>query len=123
MSTSVNELKARLRSFLGDPSQEADFRVWFAGVLRNAHRANSLEFESLAHTVQRAFSDASEGLYTPDELMEFLTELSEERVPASQLVPFYFSGGNLEMMGESEPPEPAKRKPWAQSNLWPVESH
>lgn len=93
MSTSVNVLKERLREFLADPSLESEFRVWFVNELRNAHLEDDKELESLLHTIQRAFSDAAEGLCTPAELNDFLTDLSAPVVP-SQVVPFYFSGSN-----------------------------
>jgi len=119
MSTSVKELKTRLRGFLEDPSQEADFRVWFAHALRDSHK-ETVQYESLAHTVQRAFSDAAEGLYSPAELMEFLTDLSAEHVPASQVVPFFVSGAlSVDEVQQSEPAVPST---WQQpSNLWLVE--
>ncbi len=77
MATSVSDLKTRLRAFLADPRSEEEFRVWFAHTLREASSGNDPDLESLAHAVQKAFSDFAYGLYTPDQLMTVLSNFAK----------------------------------------------
>ena len=109
MPASVNVLKERLRDFLHEPSLESEFRVWFAHELRNAHKSEDMELESLLHTVQRAFSDAAAGRYSPAELTEFLTDLSAPVKP-SQVVPFHFSGSCSPALEWQVPAVPTDRE-------------
>lgn len=77
MATSVTDLKNRLRSFLADPSSEAEFRAWFAFTLRDASSGSNPDLESLAHTIQKAFSDAASGYYDSEELKAVLSFLAK----------------------------------------------
>lgn len=93
MATSVNDLKDRLRKFLSGDEPDEEFRVWFALALRDAHKANDPDFESLAHAVQGAFSDAASGLYTSDQLEQVLSSLAKHNVAAEtapEYVPPYY---------------------------------
>lgn len=78
MSTSVYELKKRLRKFLSDPSAEEDFRAWFAYALRDAHKSGDAEFENLVHSVQVTFVEAAEGNLADHELRETLENIAGE---------------------------------------------
>lgn len=89
MATST-ELKSRLRTFLTDPRANEDFRPWFASLLADVQNENSVEVESLVHSIHQAFSDAAEGAYTPEQLKEHLAELAKpekgEAAPAIYVV-------------------------------------
>ena len=76
MVTSAKELKQRLAAFLADPTQEEEFRTWFALMLRDAHRQSDTAVETLAHEVMWAFYDQKRGLCTSEELMAELTRLA-----------------------------------------------
>jgi hypothetical protein len=77
MATSVSDLKKRLRNFLADPRSEEEFQVWFAHTLREASSGKDTDLEALAHAVQKAFSDFSYGLYTPEQLLAVLKDFAK----------------------------------------------
>jgi hypothetical protein len=87
---SSNDLRDRLQKFLADPQTNGDFRLWFASLLADVRNENSVEVESLVHAIHLAFSDAAEGLYTPEQLREHLAELAKpekgESAPATYIV-------------------------------------
>jgi hypothetical protein len=97
MSTSVNDLKERLRGFLAHPESEHDFRVWLAFALRDAHKASEPGFESFAHSVERAFSETADGVYTADELRSVLAGLAKSEdvlpIPAAPILVERDAGG------------------------------
>lgn len=78
MATSVNDLKERLREYLTDPKSEHDFRVWLAFAVRDAHKSEESDFEPFVQSVERAFSEAADGTYTPEELRSVLADLAFE---------------------------------------------
>jgi hypothetical protein len=123
MATSI-ELRSRLRKFLADPRADKEFRRWFASLLVDAHQENDVEVEALVHAIHVAFSDAAEGVYTPEQLRALLDDYASpepveartieevettspqsqhvsiysvllEATGASQQVPFWFSGNEV----------------------------
>jgi len=91
MVTSVSNLKDRLRNFLSGDLPEQEFRVWFALALRDASAGNDPALESLAHSIQRVFADAADGLYTANQAKEVLSYMAEQEiVPTSDLSARYF---------------------------------
>jgi hypothetical protein len=104
MSTSVNDLKKQLQKFLADPSADQEFRVWLAFALRDSHKANNPEFEGLLHGVEQAFSEASDGHYTPEELRALLVSFAQEPIAVNQMIStqaFVFSQSVNRPVGET----------------------
>lgn len=90
MATSIDELKSRLQQFLADPRADEEFRPWFATLLADPNNENSADIERLVYTIHESFSDAAKGLYTPEQLKEYLGELAKpekrESAPAIYVV-------------------------------------
>jgi hypothetical protein len=86
MAIASDELRKRLRKFLADPKSDQEFSVWFAYELRDAHKAADPALESLLHAIQRAFSFAADGTYSPAELRSALSSLSRDSVAVNQLI-------------------------------------
>jgi hypothetical protein len=103
MSTSVNDLKKQLQKFLADPSADQEFRVWLAFALRNSHKANNPELEGLLHGIEQAFSEASDGHHTPEELRALLAPLAQEPIAVNQMISqaFVFSQSVNRPVGET----------------------
>jgi hypothetical protein len=78
MATSVKDLKSRLGKFLSDPRGDKDFQAWFAMLLMDVNRMNDPALSDLAYAVRRAFSDAADGVYTPQELRDLLTDYADQ---------------------------------------------
>lgn len=86
MSTSVNDLKKRLRKYLADPNAGQEFRVWLALALRDAHKAKDPEFESVLHGIEQVFSDASDGLCSAEDMRGVLASFSQESSAVNQML-------------------------------------
>jgi hypothetical protein len=83
MATSIDDLKSRLRRFLADPRADDGFRQWFAFLLADIQQEKNEELESLVYAIHEAFSDAAEGVYSPQELKNLLADIaSPESVDA-----------------------------------------
>lgn len=91
---SSNELRSRLREFLADPRTNVNFRPWFASLLADVQNENSVEVESLVHSIHQAFSDAAEGLYTPEQLREHLGDLAKPEKSESAPTVYRVAVGN-----------------------------
>lgn len=85
MASSI-ELKRRLREFLADPRADKEFRPWFASLLIDKQEERDENLETLVHAIHRAFSDAAEGLYSPQELRSLLLSLSQEPISVNQMI-------------------------------------
>lgn len=83
MATSTSELKSRLRNFLTDPRANEEFRPWFASLLIGP---NAPDVEALVHAIHLAFSDAAEGMYSPDELRAQLADLAKEEKAVNRMI-------------------------------------
>jgi hypothetical protein len=61
MSTTTNEMKGRLAQYLNRQCSLEEFDDWFAVALRDAHKSDDKEAESLAHAIEWAFCDLERG--------------------------------------------------------------
>lgn len=77
MSTSAEELKTRLLSFLDDPQTEEEFHDWFSHVFRNVHLSGNQEFEDMVRRVQVVFVESALGTLSGEEAFETLSNLAK----------------------------------------------
>ena len=79
MSELTKELKERLSRYVAGKLEPAVFRDWFALLLRDVHKSNDPEAETLAHMVEWQFLSVERGTMPLDALKVNLSHLSQEQ--------------------------------------------
>jgi hypothetical protein len=87
MAELVNEIKERLSQYVSGDLGKTEFHDWFALVLRDVHKSNDQEAETLAHLIEWQFFDTEHGKISIDALKTNLAYLSREQ-PKSNEVQF-----------------------------------
>jgi hypothetical protein len=77
MTKLSNEIRQELSRYLAGDLQPADFRNWFAVVLRDVHKSNDPAAEELAHAVEWEFCDLERGV-SPQQVRDNLRSMAEQ---------------------------------------------